>query len=252
VLFVLPLLLVYEGGVQLVLMYEAGESAAGGGSADMFRNGADAWLRWGLAGLGLSGTFWAPVLLLVVLGAWSLLNRSGRPDDWLGAWVGMALESVAFAFVLWGLSQGIRPMVEGLDSSLSTSCQTCQTCQAGQAAPTTEPADPAIKKILSFVGAGIYEEALFRLLLFSGLTWLLLLADFPRPLAGWGAAISSALLFAAAHNFGPNGESFEPYVFIFRTLAGLYFTVLYRLRGFGVAVGAHAGYDVLVGVLAHG
>jgi hypothetical protein len=36
--------------------------------------------------------------------------------------------------------------------------------------------------------------------------------------------------------------------FVFRTVAGLYFTLLFVLRGFGVAVGAHAGYDVLVGV----
>ena len=40
----------------------------------------------------------------------------------------------------------------------------------------------------------------------------------------------------------------RPYVFLFRVLAGLYFTALFVGRGFGVAVGAHAGYDVLVGV----
>jgi hypothetical protein len=31
-------------------------------------------------------------------------------------------------------------------------------------------------------------------------------------------------------------------------LAGTYFALVFRLRGFGVAVGAHACYDVLVGV----
>jgi hypothetical protein len=36
--------------------------------------------------------------------------------------------------------------------------------------------------------------------------------------------------------------------FLFRAAAGLYFTLLFVLRGFGTAVGAHAGYDVLVGV----
>jgi hypothetical protein len=36
--------------------------------------------------------------------------------------------------------------------------------------------------------------------------------------------------------------------FVFRTCAGLFFTFLFVARGFGVAVGAHAGYDVLVGV----
>ena len=47
-------------------------------------------------------------------------------------------------------------------------------------------------------------------------------------------------------------ETFDAYVFFFRTLAGLYFVLLYQLRGFGVAVGAHAGYDVLVGLLIDG
>ena len=42
------------------------------------------------------------------------------------------------------------------------------------------------------------------------------------------------------------GASFDSDAF--RAAAGLYFTCLYVGRGFGVAVGAHAGYDVLVGV----
>jgi hypothetical protein len=29
----------------------------------------------------------------------------------------------------------------------------------------------------------------------------------------------------------------------------LYFAWLYQARGFGIAVGAHAGYDVLVGLI---
>lgn len=48
---------------------------------------------------------------------------------------------------------------------------------------------------------------------------------------------------------GPYGGPFDGYVFLFRTLAGLYFTAVYQVRGFGSAVGAHACYDVLVGVL---
>ena len=38
-------------------------------------------------------------------------------------------------------------------------------------------------------------------------------------------------------------------VILFRSVAGLYFTWVYHARGFGIAVGAHAGYDVLVGLL---
>ena len=36
--------------------------------------------------------------------------------------------------------------------------------------------------------------------------------------------------------------------FLFRLLAGMYFALLFELRGFGVAVGAHACYNVMVSV----
>jgi hypothetical protein len=37
-------------------------------------------------------------------------------------------------------------------------------------------------------------------------------------------------------------------VFAFRVVAGLLFSVLYAVRGFGITVGTHACYDVLVGI----
>jgi len=52
-----------------------------------------------------------------------------------------------------------------------------------------------------------------------------------------------------AHHLGPHGEPFNGAFFAFRTAAGLYFAGLYRVRGFGIAVGAHAFYDVLAGLL---
>jgi hypothetical protein len=33
---------------------------------------------------------------------------------------------------------------------------------------------------------------------------------------------------------------------VFRTLAGVYFAVLFIFRGFGITVGAHAGYDIAI------
>ena len=98
------------------------------------------------------------------------------------------------------------------------------------------------------MGAGIYDEALFRLLLFTGLLRLLRLVRAPTGVAAGFAALASAAFFSAAHHVGPFGEAFDSTVFLFRLLAGLYFALLYQLRGFGIAVGAHACYDVLVGV----
>ena len=89
---------------------------------------------------------------------------------------------------------------------------------------------------------------LFRLGLFAGLWYLLKLVGVPGPAAMVAAAVAAAVAFAAAHHVGPTGEAVSTARFLFRVTAGLYFTTLYVARGFGVAVGTHAGYDVLVGV----
>jgi membrane protease YdiL (CAAX protease family) len=220
-LFLLPLLSIYEAGVFLV----------GGGQPDSLRNGADTWLRTALQTLGLSPLYCAPLLLAGILLVWSWYRREDRPREHLLICVGMGVESVVFAFGLWGVSRGLAPLLHGL----------------GVLVDYPVGGEAALEQIISFVGAGVYEEMLFRLVLFSGLIWLFAVSEVPA--AGLLAGLISSVLFAAAHNIGPHGESFVPYVFLFRTLAGLYFAVLYRYRGFGIGVGAHAGYDVLVGVL---
>jgi hypothetical protein len=223
VLFVLPLLVAYEAGVLLMGMDQP----------ELLRNGADVWLRWVLATVGLRHLLWAPALMILVLLAWCCRGVASRPGDYLGLWIGMVAESTLFALALWGSCYVLAPLLYGMGVQL---------------AAAAEP-EPATQQLLSFVGAGIYEETLFRLLLFSGLRWLLVYIEIPWPGAGCLAGMVSALLFSAAHNVGPYGEAFLPFVFVFRTLAGLYFVGLYQYRGFGIAVGAHAGYDVLVGLL---
>jgi membrane protease YdiL (CAAX protease family) len=225
-LFLLPLLLAYEVGVLWL----------GGTQPDALRNGADAWMRWGLEAFGVGQLYGVPGLILVVFGVWSWLRRGDRPKDVAGVCVAMAGESALFALGLWGISRGLGPLLDRLGVPLDV---------GAPAAPRGE----AVGLVIAFVGAGIYEEVLFRLLLLSGLAGLFRLADLPRVIGLSLAAVASALLFAAAHHVGPNGEAFEGYVFLFRTLAGLYFALLYQLRGFGIAVGAHASYDLLVGLL---
>jgi hypothetical protein len=82
----------------------------------------------------------------------------------------------------------------------------------------------------------------------TGLAGILRFAFLSWPAALILAAIGSSVLFAGAHHVGPHGEQFDAFVFLFRFTAGLYFALLFWWRGFGIAVGAHAGYDVLVGV----
>jgi len=62
------------------------------------------------------------------------------------------------------------------------------------------------------------------------------------------------LLFAAAHHLGPHGEPWNwtsatmCFTFLFRFTAGAFFSFLFVVRGFGIAAGTHAAYDVLVGI----
>lgn len=222
-LFLLPLLLAYEGGVLWL----------GGAHPEVLRNGADTWLHWALEVFGLHQLYWVPVLITLVLLAWSWVRRDDRPSDLASVCLGMVIESAVFAVGLWGLSRGLGPLLDHLGIQLAT----------------TESSSGSLEQVISYVGAGIYEEALFRLLILSALLWLLQEIQLAGPVAFLVAATGSAALFSAAHHFGPFGEVFHGYVFLFRTMAGLYFAFLFQLRGFGIAVGAHACYDVFVGVV---
>ena len=111
----------------------------------------------------------------------------------------------------------------------------------------------ALGPMTGYLGAGVYEELLFRLLLLPLLAWVLRQTKLSPAAAMSVAVLLSSLLFAAAHHVGPYGEpftsvgSFYP-KFFFRTLAGIFFGLLFVYRGFGIAAGTHAGYDLLVGL----
>jgi len=95
------------------------------------------------------------------------------------------------------------------------------------------------------IGAGVYEELLFRLMLITFLN--ILLVDIFRLSLGKAIPlilIISAVLFSLYHYLGD--EQFTWPTFIFRTVAGLYFAGLFIFRGFGIDVAAHSIYDLMV------
>jgi len=217
--FVLPLLLIYEIGLHFL----------GGGPGESLRNGADAWFRLGLTYLGMKDWFWAPVLLGALLVVWSFVRRHDRPDDFVGVWVGMAVESIFFALGLWAVSKGLHPLLEGL-------------------APRLDAASGPSGQIISFIGAGIYEEVLFRLILLPLAAGGLKLCGLTTRQSIVGAVLATSLFFSAAHYVGPLGQTLELSTFIFRFLAGTFFAALFVYRGFGIAAASHAFYDILVGL----
>lgn len=231
--FLLPLLMAYEVGVLWI----------GGRNASAIRSGADELLRVLLDLVGLNAAWWPPLLIVLGLTSWQWLAKY----PWQVSFetlAGMFVESVLAAFALIVLGQIQSRLFTGsfaIETSLLSPTDLRITLTAAQ----TE----LLTRVLSFVGAGIYEEVIFRLTLLPTVTMLFRQTVLPRTWAPTFAVLATSLLFAAAHHVGPAGEPFELFPFCFRLLAGVFFAALFVLRGFGIAAGSHAIYDLLVGVL---
>ena len=231
--FLLPLLVVYELGVLWI----------GGRNASAIRSGADELLRVVLDFVGLNAAWWPPLLIVIGLVSWQWVAKY----PWQVSFetlAGMFVESVLAAFALIVLGQIQSRLFTGsfaIEMRLLDATDLRITLTAAQAELVT--------RALSFVGAGIYEEVIFRLTLLPFVTALLRQTVLPRAWASTFAVFATSVLFAAAHHVGPAGEPFELFPFCFRMLAGVFFAALFVWRGFGIAVGSHAIYDLLVGVL---
>jgi membrane protease YdiL (CAAX protease family) len=193
----------------LLAAYEIGVLMVGDDDANAIRNGADFWMRDWLRLIGLDYALLLPGLVLAGLLAWHIVGRY----PWrlpIETLAGMLAESLIFAFVLVIFGQ--------LTDYL-------------------------------FLGAGVYEEFMFRLCLLPicfGLFRLLRLE--PK----WSAGLSilaTSLVFSLAHYVGPSADTLVLFTFTFRALAGAFFAALFVVRGFGITVGCHAAYDLLVGIL---
>ena len=231
-LFVAPLLAGYEAGV-LILGPQA------------IRNGADLWLRGLLELLDLGQYFLLPVLTVGILLAWH--HATQRP--WRvsrGVLSGMLVETVLLALCLRAILQVQVVGWRMMSHSPALSWQ--------QAEALPEPTS-TWAGVIGFLGAGVYEELLFRLILLSAVIWAMKRSGMAAGPATALSVLATSLLFAAAHYVGPYGEAVQwaAYAFwfglLFRLLAGVFFSILFLSRGFGIAAGAHAGYNILVKLL---
>lgn len=96
------------------------------------------------------------------------------------------------------------------------------------------------------LGAGVYEELIFRLMAFTVLDMLLVdLFKLGRRPAMLLIVLSTSILFASYHYWSPQSEVFQWRDFVFRTICGVYFGVLLLMRGFGITAGSHSAYDII-------
>jgi hypothetical protein len=113
-----------------------------------------------------------------------------------------------------------------------------------------------LANIVTGIGAGIYEELIFRLILICVLMMLFqdLIGLEHKNSIILSVLISAALFSAHHHIVFVDGHfaltaPFNRTVFGFRTIAGIYFAVLFAIRGFGITAGTHAFYDIIATVL---
>ena len=215
VVSVLPLMFVYHWGI---IQSGYGE-----------RNLAQAWLVGPLQLVGLEAAHLLNVALVIALLA--VLWRSGRSSSFsLLAAVGIAGESALYAVLLYKAAPALAGLLDERASGLAF------TINWQRHAP-----------FCLALGAGVYEELLFRLLLIGGGALLLgKVFMWSRTPSMAVMLVISSLLFAGAHHVGPLGEPLESYSFLYRTVCGVALGALFLARGFGVAAWTHSIYNALV------
>lgn len=214
-LFALPLFLLYEA---MAMMFRH--------EIDNIRNGADVLLKQIFALVGVYGLFNVSLVLLAGLLVIIWMNRQQIPRPIRGSYFLLMLgESVLYAL--------------GLGAVVSWIVQTILLA--------TPSAINLQTQVIISLGAGIYEELVFRVLLVSGLYMVLhrvvRMGSTPAYVV---SAVLAAFVFSAFHYIGAFGDPLTLPSFLFRFVAGLVLSGLYILRGYGITAYAHTIYDLFV------
>jgi hypothetical protein len=102
-------------------------------------------------------------------------------------------------------------------------------------------------QLMVSLGAGLYEELLYRVLLVGAISTLGMRVLGWRPVTAGAVAVGvGAIIFSAFHYIGPFGDPLEAGSFTFRLIAGIFFSALFVTRGFGITAWTHALYDVFL------
>lgn len=232
--FLAPLLIAYEIGS---LLYLSNPSTGVVETISARRMISTFFETFGAFGLYLPGVALATVLLI-----WHLLRR----DPWTIHVPVMPL--MLMEAVLWTLPLIVLAMILP---------RITQMAEVVTWPPHLASADIRSlgwqARLTISIGAGLYEELVFRVVAIAALHFVLVdLLGVRRNTGAVLSVIISALAFALYHDLRTVGGELDVPLALFLTVAGLYFGLIYIWRGFGIVVAVHALYDVVALVLAPG
>lgn len=233
-MFLIPFILFYELGTIFINTDILDQSQV--------RVVAFVWLQRGLAYIGLGGKFaWvAPPLAVVVILIWLQIASRKSWHFVVTDVLPMAVESIVMAVPLIVLSL-LLTSPGPVENAVALAVENGMVIQHS-----------VLADIVTGVGAGIYEELIFRLVLIIFLMFVF--QDLLRVSHSNAIIVSillSAALFSAHHHIVfidgqfRMASAFTMPIFIFRTMAGIYFATIFAIRGFGITVGTHGLYDII-------
>ena len=199
------------------------------------RTGVDQWLHQMLANFGIGHA----IILPVVTAGTLLFLHHRKQDNWQlkpRVFVGMLVESVGLGLILFFAANAYHLLFSDMVMESTNFTILSEQSTVRWWAST-----------VGYFGAGIYEELIFRLILFTGVIELAFKLTGKQIVALFAALLLTSLFFALSHYnvLNPAGNVFEFNTFLFRFLASIMFCIVFLFRGFGVAVGTHVAYDVL-------
>ena len=177
-LFTIPLFLIYEIGIFLT------------SSDDMFvlRNGADALMRQILATFGIAGLYWVGAIFFIGFIITFILQRKYWEETQIHSdyFLLMMMESVAWSVLIYFLMSNVYLLLMNPTGSM------------------------LVQQVTLAVGAGIYEEFLFRVLLIAGISVILgFIFQWSDKSRNWAAMVIAAGIFSSFHFIGEYGDFFS-------------------------------------------
>ncbi len=195
-----------------------------------YLNGADALIIRVLSAFSVQSMFASALVLLACFVIWQLRTRASWKID-SGKLAALFVESLGFALLLY----------------FAFGWLSVHLIHAAAV-----PATPArMERLVLYCGAGIYEELVFRGFLLGLLLLILKRLVGMKPTAAAAVAVLIAAgLFSLFHYIGPASDAFTLASFVQRMMGGLYFSLLFVTRGFGLTAASHALYDIIVGLIS--